>query len=413
MSDKKSPKTPDLEQLHGLANNADQAVDSARQAMDSARREAESAAQQTMAAAQQRFDAAHQRIDGAKQKVEQRVDAAKQKVDAARQKFDGAKHKVDQKVDAAKQKIDGAKQKVDAAKQKVAGAKKSIAKVQKLTTDARNVVAAVLNTVTSVAVVFSVVLGAKNVDVADRQLSLANQQLAALDAAESRSTARSQEWLKALERMRVEQAVESGVSALVAHFEPPAQLVRNQPAETVEISVQSLMNEPLSASIAVEVKGSSRSMMCVLPGCKDARDPGCQCHDPLHYDFVLEPMHMMSVGLPITLQPDSKARCAKKLEVEFEFRLQDAKGRMQSMDKRRVTYQREGSSDSCGRKASYRYLSGDSWDGTPVDMSRHHKHKDEVPLDGGVDAGAVGDGGAEEAPSRDAGVGDAGAEDPS
>jgi hypothetical protein len=78
--------------------------------------------------------------------------------------------------------------------------------------------------------------------------------------------------------MRVEQAVESGVPALVAQFEPPDELIRNQPAGKVEIAVQSLLNEPLNGRISVEVKGGSRSMMCMLPGDDDdddgAEEPG-------------------------------------------------------------------------------------------------------------------------------------------
>lgn len=245
-------------------------------------------------------------------------------------------------------------------------ARKHYEKAKKLTSDARHLAAAVMNMLTSVAVVVSVLLGAKNVRVAGQQLDIANQQLAAIDAVGSKSGERDHEWQKALEQMRINEAVHAGARAWVGGFETPDKLIRGTTPEIVQITLQSLINEPLEGRLRAKTRNGSWSMMCLLPGCVTPGEDSCACSNPVNYSFVLEPMHQLRIGLPITLQPDPEAPCSRELTVDYEFEIQDAKGRLQTLDKRRVTYERSPAFETCTANVEYHHAVGDSWAGEPV-----------------------------------------------
>ena len=236
---------------------------------------------------------------------------------------------------------------------------------------ARNLSMTAVNLVASAGVLVSVVLGTRSIGVSDQQLDLAKSQIETSQAqietskelaasVEVSSGGRGAAWEEALEAMLINDAIVAGNHAFVRSFEPPDTLRVGGEPVFVTIAVQNLATEPLRTQIE---GGATERVLCQLPGCTEAGAEDCPCYNPLVYEFVLEPMRESRVALPIVLDVAEAQDCPRRLELTYALKLQDEKGVLRPLTKRKIIYRRRDRGHGCDVGLEYDFGDEDSWAG--------------------------------------------------
>jgi hypothetical protein len=161
--------------------------------------------------------------------------------------------------------------------------------------------------------------------------------------------------------------------------------------QRAEITILSLVNEPLIGRVRGQVSDGGYAL-CQLPGdCDPGLDEACQCMNPIQLNFTLDPLRERVLALPLALRVEEGGFCPETVRVDYVVELKDGGGGFEEFSKHQVEFHRVDPEGSCRGAESYQSRSGvASWEGSPASWAPGGSEEGDAGEEGGKGEAAEG-----------------------